>query len=150
MSLVAAAAIFWPKNGGRLLPPEMTVFAVLIVALVGFFASVCYFALLAALARFFGADGLAKSVMTYYFFSLLMCGVGLLGTVMAFAFDAGAPPTLSSTMFFSVGEIAVCGWAVLDVVLSLWLLGLLTRLHRLFPVPGEPEPRRDFPPRQWN
>ena len=151
-SVAVGIAFYRAERGGPIMPPDVlaTLFALMVLAVVGHLASLFYFLLLGALARFCGNESLAKSIMAYCYCLLAICDVGLVGTFIALAIAADAPPPSRFALPFSIGDAAICAWLAAGVILSFWLLGLLRRLHRLLPVPDEPDQRKEFPAQRWS
>jgi hypothetical protein len=102
--------------------------------------SLCYFLLLTALAQCFGHWKLASRFILVYLGELFaFFGVIIGGGLIA----AAAGPYSSSTVDVRLLLAVVCGvWLIIEMALSIWLLILLTRLHRLMAVSPELEPGR--------
>ena len=123
-------------------------FALLLLLGDGLVGLLCFYLLLGALARHFGEGRLARGFVNHFLVSL--CALFLVGgggcVAFAVLFDVFSPGERNLSLVV-LGVVCL----LLVAVLATWLLILLTRLHQLIPVPGEPDPRRDFPlPGRWN
>ena len=110
---------------------------------VSLFGWVCYIQLLADLARAFGDRRLARAFGGYLVSSICFLFLAVVGGCAMLAAVADLPALEGPPI-----RALLCGvWMAFSAALAGWLLVLLTRLHRLIPVPGEPDQWPDFPRR---
>jgi hypothetical protein len=125
----------------------MAAIAVFCLLAVSCFGCFCGYMLLATLARHFADRRLARALMAHLISTLCALVFGVMGGCVGVAATSEA----RAVEGLIVRSLVLLAWVSLGAGLLGWLLVLLTRLHRIIPVPGEPEARREFPRlRRWD
>ena len=145
--ILAAVFVFHPASPDRAEPSwldETWAIAFVSLLFVGFFGWLCFYLLLAALARLFGGGRLARGFGTHFASTVAALFLGVVGGCLAFV---STGELLSGSEHLILASALWFGWLALGAGLTSWFLVLLTRLYRLIPAPdGAPRGRVDRRP----